>query len=311
MKHQNVFFSIIFLLIISSCKTIQEKNIIPISLERCEDCIYFLDYHKYELNLGSTPISFKNYSHYKPLIIKWNTAEGISNSWNTKRHFYLRNNENDSLNMLVGYISQKRVPSWDSINKEEHIIEKEIYKIFTEDTYLDKLKLPYVKKGNYEILKQYFEGLVYNIPDSLMKRPKNYHEIDKREVLFKDDIRSYCTPFTSTTDSNCYTMTLNRESSDKDKAFNKGEKIYRLRDMAIYVSFSSNVPNYILQRDSTYTLQNIKELSSWENSTLNQYEEFSIELKEKIDVIRKNRGRVPFSVLLDSVEAYKRQFKKY
>lgn len=310
MKHQKVFFSVIILLLISSCKTEKQKNIVAVNIERCEDCIYFKDFHEYELRLGSTPIYFKNYSHYKSLIIKWNTAGGISSSWDTERHFYLRNNENDSLNTLVGYIYQKRVPNWDSISKEEHIIEKEIYKIFTEDTYLDKLKVPYLKKGNYNILKQYFDGLVYNIPDSLMKRPKNYHEIDKREVLFKDDIRSYCTPFTSTTDSNCYTMTLNRESSDKDKAFNKGEKIYRLRDMAIYVSFSSNVPNYILQRDSTYTLQNIKELSSWENSTLNQYEELSEDVKKKIDVIRKNRKRVPFSVLLDSTEAYKKRLKE-
>lgn len=313
--------SILFLIVFFSCSSTkkEENQISNITIERCEDCIYWSDFHTYELKLGSIPVYFKKYNYYKPLIIEWWVPSGASFRQDTNYSFYLRKNKKDSLNILVCYLTYTK-------NSDGRIVEEEIFKIFTQDTYLDNEGVLYSKKGEYKDLKHYFNRLTNNFPDSLKKRPKNYTEIVDDDVSRQDyfknkeDLRSVSLPHDKRRPSEGFiTMTINREYYDKDKAFNKEEKLYRLRDVAIYISYSSNIP-YDIKNSDSLTLDNIRKYIDYEKESEDLdiptfsfiYDSLlSTKTKHKMNIIRKNRGQPPFKVFLDSVEAYKRQFKKY
>lgn len=315
---KKILFSFFILTFCFSCsKRVNKEKITPFTIERCENCIYLWDYNDFEIKLGSTPIYFKKYEYYKPLIIEFYTGGKLDFGWNTQYHFYLR--ERDSLNTLVCYITEKN-------NENENIVECEIFKIFTEDTYLDKEGISYIPNGNYQTLKNCFKGLVAHLPDSLKQRPENYDEVNhtdkKRKDYFeqKDDMFSYSFYRNKAAVTECYTLTLNRETFDEDAAFRNNEKLYRLRDMAIYVAYFSDIPDNFFYRSGSeyFSLKNIEWFVDREEERMRMFGEGSYKsfydslpdkTKHKIDIIRKNRNEIPIQDFFDSIEVYKKRKK--
>jgi hypothetical protein len=238
----------------------------------------------------------------------------------TEYHFYLRENNRDSLNTIVCYVTEKH-------NENENIVEYEVFKIFTEDTYLDREGIAYISKGNYQSLKKYFKSLVVHLPDSLKQKPENYDKVDSKVKSnqnyfeYKEDMVFYEYEPNKLGEIEYYTMTLNRESSDYSKAFWANEKLYRLRDLAVYATYFSEVPSAFFYRAGSeyYSIKNIE----WYVNTEKQdsielgkasfksfYDSLSNKTKTKIDIIRKKRGEIPIQDFFDSVKVYKKMIKR-
>ncbi len=278
-------------------------NQLKTTIDRCEDCIYFEDYRNYELAKGSKELKSNKEMLFEN-VFQWKFPEGeISMCSNTLKCFMKKETVGDQLNMIVCY----EVEKVEDINTSysDDLVKAEYYKIFLREGHLDKEGITYPKQeGEYVTLKNYFKALTDHLPNSALTKPNNVENITDTKI--KNDVEAYI----DIKNQVFYTMTAN--SSDFVDYMNTPES-YTKDDMGIYVTYLTKTPSVAFSNiyESTKEAKDFIESVTYEKGKLEEiYNSLNSLGKQRLRIIRKKRGLIPFTELIDSVNLYRDKWIK-